>query len=306
MERTATAVIVAGVLAVVLLASSHTALAGDPVPILDQNKPQYGTTHDFYVRTFYEDLEDNDFKHDPYESFAMGFTSMKRTRPDKSCWMATAWNLLQHAGHGSEYYTYCLYGGAAKASPNPWSGTICYADSATSTADPNAANEFTVDDGGYPIWATMLKGVLAAGYIQTTTEGSDRWSQDPVAWCDGHLESGRPVGITWWAGEWVEGACPSSPYADKPTEGYHAITIWSIDATAKKMTITDSDDQIPGARQVTYTIEEKTGAEAGLWEWHFTETEYGGKTCKVNSALVLIYPTAVERSSWGRIKAMYK
>jgi len=303
MNRPATLTAVAVVLAAAFLAGSLPALAGDPVPILDQNKPQEGTTHNFYVRTFYD--KDADYKHDPGESFQSGDPIDRETRPDKSCWMATAWNLLEHAGYGNEYYAYCLQGGAPKASPDPWTGAACYADSVKSTADPNANNAFTVDDGGFPIWATTQKGVAAAGYIQTTTESSHKWSQDPVAWCDGHLESGRPVGITWWAGVWVPGARPSSPYADKPTEGYHAITIWSIDAEHSKMTITDSDDKTPGARQVTYTLTALTGADAGKWAWHFIDTEYN-KTCKVNSALVLTYPTPVERTSWGRIKAMYK
>ena len=67
------------------------------------------------------------------------------------------------------------------------------------------------------------------------------------------------------------------------------------------MTITDSDDHHEGVRVLPYRY--------SYFQWEFDDPARGRSECHINyitTVSVNPWPSVVEETSWGKIKAMYR
>ncbi len=179
---------------------------------------------------------DGDTWHDKGEQYS-AVAGGRPWRTDRSCWMASAANMLDHEGFGNPYLGWLKNGGARSSNFSTWQDEYYSA---------SGENRMTFDDGGWQHWALEYAGRDLQGPIVTHPEFGGAWEQDPIAWCQRKLAANHAVGLTihWGQGGGGREECPRLPgRLDRSSPcGYHAITLWEIDEAAQTITITDSDD----------------------------------------------------------------
>jgi hypothetical protein len=291
-----------------ILFAGHDA-AAQPGPAVDQNKSFWSPAAQIYI-LHYNDANLN-LCHDPGEPYLAGGDSVHTSqRPDLSCWMASASNLLVHSGAANPYPGWLGAGIPPDPNVSVW-GNWYFA------CGPGAR---TFDDGGWQDWALSFAGVPFYVPIRTVPEFGGKWftgagaAVNPIIWCKARLDSECvPVGLTCWF-QPADGTTPVPPYEEAPGPydlnsalGYHAITLWDVDTTAMNLTITDSDDigilggppAGVGPRVVPYQWNGIT--------WVITPL-YPNINAEINYAVAMTGggPSATEGTSWGRIKNMFR
>ncbi|MBU0637408.1 MAG: hypothetical protein KKB50_00970 [Planctomycetes bacterium] len=186
-------------------------------------------------------------------------------KPDMSCWMASASNLLQYE-LGFNPYIGMLSGTVPSPADKPWGGQ--------GEANGGEVGEdfMTWDDGGYQDWALSSEGAGLLGPILTVNErgiGAAGWAINPVDWCSARLDEDHPVGLLVW-----------------DADMYHAITLWGI--TPTHLYITDSDDTaggvaFKGLRMIPH------GFAGGDWDVNV----YGLGVSHVNYAVCIPEPASL-------------
>jgi len=293
------------VVAAILILSPHLSLSAAGPPV-DQDKlfpqpPPLG-----YILG-YSNL-DSDFWHDAGEPWTPAGT-LDSFAFDYSCWMASASNLLVHAGNANPYLTWLGSGAAVSPNVSVWSQTYL-ADGGDAPSD-----SMTFDEGGWQDWALAFAGVPIDGPIMTVPEFGGAWVNlsgapvDPVEWCRCRLDADIPVGLTCWWGDTsnyeTKGPGPIDHDAIGEHWGYHAITLWDIGEGL--LTITDSDDfmldgqPLGTARTVAYSYTD------GVWTIGLYTTVLN-VTATVNYAVAILgeHPSAVGESSWGGVKTLFR
>jgi hypothetical protein len=244
--------------AMIIIQCSLIPISAQPGPPLDQNKYRPDLT------LFFTDI-DGDSCHDPGEPFSDEAPGLQNR--DNSCWMASASNMLNYEGLGNHYGQpspgtpgWLGNGGAPSLSVTPWGDVYpCQGGGAYKT----------FDDGGWQHWAINHAGHSCVDPIFTDIEfHGGSWSVDPIEWSQAMLSTNCPVGVTWWWGSAKAGHVPGCVDVTRGW-AYHAITIWEInevDESSGAVMITDSDDNIDGARWCDYSYSGYT--------WTMVETAY--------------------------------
>jgi len=294
---TATALCCAGLLLVVSIAASF---VGDRW--VDQDKFFRHPTHGWIL--YYID-EDCDRAHGPGEYPQAGpvvtnpYGAPPLWRPDNSCWMASAANMMQAAGFGNAYALYVNWtrnGTRPSPTPSPWGDAY--------TA--NSGDAFTYDDGGWQQWA-LIDGGCGVEFIRLESEGSRPYvwknqqggTVNAIEWCMARLDGTRGVGLV---GPWRL-ADLREPAGGRDRLG-HAITLWGIvldtpgDTSRGTVSFTDSDDGAAGLVQKPFEYDNS------VWkinQIYGTDTLWISYACWITSG-----PTAVKDTSWGAIKSLYR
>lgn len=273
-----------------------------PAPPVDQNKLFWQAPPGWYI-LHYNDANGN-LCHDPGEPWLVGGDSTHASwKPDYTCWMASATNLLVYSGFANPYVGWLGAGVPPDPNMSVW-GNWFFA------CGPGA---MTFDDGGWQDWGLANAGVAFLVPIRTVPEFGGIWQDaagnpiNPINWCKARLDTECvPVGLTCW---WHPAGAPydeaPGPIDPDLSWGYHAITLWDINVAAGTVTITDSDDEgilgtwpVPiGARVAPYAF------GAGIW----TVNLYPGVIAQVNYAVAIAGggPSATEETTWGQIKAEF-
>jgi hypothetical protein len=232
-----------------------------PACVLDQQKLCLDPVEGHIL--YYTDNDDDGW-HDPEEPYYDGDHPLSNDwNGDNSCWMASAANLLTCEGLSNPYETWLGTGGAPSPVTRPW-GETSYA--------PGGGGARTFDDGGFQNYCLSHAGESFIGPIISDDEfGVGEWSSNPVNWCSARLGEGYPVGLAAFWGSPARGADPGW-MSDDRQDGYHAITLWGIDAESGMLVITDSDDLTPadddhlGPRLVSYVYSSRDWLIPSLYD----------------------------------------
>ncbi|MCK4546534.1 MAG: hypothetical protein KAW17_03745 [Candidatus Eisenbacteria sp.] len=296
------------VVVVILVLSPHLWLSAAGPPV-DQDKLLWAPP---YI-LFYADT-DIDAWHDAGEAWSTVAWPWMVPTGDRSCWMASASNLLVHGGCANPCTTWIGSGGASSPNWSVWR-LMYWADGIGGDA---AADSMTFDDGGWQDWALTFVGAALQGPIMANPEfGGGGWMHsvtsapvNPITWCQGLLTNNIPVGLTcWWGDIYHYEETGPGPMDQYRQWGYHAITLWNITGgSSGTMQITDSDDfgmmghPLGTPRTIPYTFAPFN--PAGMWNINL----YPGVTATVNYAVAIAGdpPTSVEPASWSSLKALYR
>jgi hypothetical protein len=270
----------------------------DPANARDQNKLlRVGT---YYFLRFDDTIVVNG-KHNPGETLYASMNHGNAERQDLSCWMAVAHNILEYEPglSGSYSLTGWLCNGinpdavGARISDAPWSDEV-----------GRSGWTRTFDDRGHIHWALKAGGATLDGPFWDSE--NHQWPFNPITWCQTRLNEGHPVGLGVWFPSSTSRLVGSGSARDTTDVG-HAITLWAIDAVNHKLTITDSEDTWndhcpagPWVRDdVVYTYDDASKV------WKIEDSLVLGDPW-IDYIVAVTGPVAVERTSWGAIKALYR